>query len=76
MQEENVLGEGVSVWLFRPTLVAQHENYCPSITSWVVGKMLKISTFNGDPTKKGDVSFEQGGFEVKSDARRKCVGGR
>ena len=52
--------------LSRPMSEPQHENCCPSVTSQVVGKMPKISTFSGDPTKKGEVSFEQSVFEVKS----------
>ena len=53
------VGEGVSMQLSRPASVPQCKSSCPSITSQVVGKMPKISTFSGDPTQKEEVSFEQ-----------------
>ena len=59
-------GEGTSMQLSRLTSEPQCENSCPSVTSQVVGKMPKISTFNGDPTQKRKVSFKQWVFEVKS----------
>ena len=31
-----------------------------------MGKMPRISTFNGDPTQKEEVVFEQWAFEVRS----------
>ena len=40
---------------------------CPSIASQVVSKMPKIRTFSGDPTQKGEVSFKQWIFEVRSE---------
>ena len=58
-------GEGVGMQIWRPTSVPQHENSCPSITSQVGHKMPKFSAFSGDPTQKGEVSFEQWVFEVK-----------
>ena len=39
---------------------------CPSVASEVVGKMPKFSTFIPDSTQKGEVSFEQWSFEMKS----------
>ena len=44
----------------------QYKDYCPSVTSQVVGKMAKISSFCVDPTQKGDVSFKWWVFGVKS----------
>ena len=64
-REENVVGEGISMQLSRLTPVPQHKNSCPSVTSQVVGEMPKINTFSGDPTQKGEVSFEQWVFEIK-----------
>ena len=58
-------GEGVSAQILRPMSVPQCENSYPSVTSQVVGKMLKFSAFSGDPTKKGEVSLEQSIFKVK-----------
>ena len=58
-REENVLQEGVSTQLSRPTPVPQHENCCPSVPSQVVGKMPKFSTFSWDPTQQGEVLFQQ-----------------
>ena len=39
---------------------------CSSVASQVVGKIPKFSTLSGDSTQKGEVSFEQWPFEVKS----------
>ena len=58
-REESVSVEGTSIQLPRPMSESQCNISCPSITSQVVGKMLKCSTFSGNPTKKGEVSFEQ-----------------
>ena len=50
----------------RSTSVPQCKNSCPSVTSQVGGKIPKFSVFSGDPTQKGEVSFEQRVFEVES----------
>ena len=60
------MGKGVSVQIFRPTLEPQHEDSCSSVTSQIVGKMPKFSTFNGNPIQKGEVSFKQQAFEAKN----------
>ena len=52
--------------LSSPTSVPQYKSSCPSVTSHLVGKMPKISTFNGNPIQMGEISFEQWVFEVKS----------
>ena len=65
-REENVLAEGVSMQLSRLTSEPQCENSCSSVTSQVVVKMPKISSFSEDPTQKGEVSFQQWVFEAKS----------
>ena len=65
-REESVLVEGTSTQLPWPMSEPQHKISCPSITSEVVGKMPKISTFRRDPNQKGQVSFEQLVFEVRS----------
>ena len=44
----------------------QHEISCPSVASQVVDKIPKFSTFSADPTQKGEVSFQQRVFEVRS----------
>ena len=65
-REESVSVEGASMQLPRLMSEPQHNISCPSIASQVVGKMPKFSTFSEDPTRKGEVSFEQGAFEVRS----------
>ena len=40
--------------------------YCPSVASQLVGKVAKFSIFSGDSTQRGEVSFEQWAFEIKS----------
>ena len=65
-REENVSGEGANMQLSRLMSEPQGKHSYPSVTSQVVGKMPKISTLSGDPTQKGEVSFEQWVFEVKS----------
>ena len=54
-RDKKALEESVSVQILRQTSVPQHENSCPSVTSQVLGKMPKCSTFSEDPTKKGEV---------------------
>ena len=58
-RKENVLGKGISMQLSRLISVPQHKNSCPIVTSQVVGKMPKISTFSRDPTQKEEVLFKQ-----------------
>ena len=65
-REESVLMEGTSMQLPRPMSEPQHDFSCPSVASQVVSKMPKFSTFSGDPTQKGEVSFEKWAFEVMS----------
>ena len=65
-REENVLGKGIHTWLSRPTSEPQYENSYLSVTSQIVSKMPKFSTFSRDPTQKGEVLFEQWVFEMKS----------
>ena len=60
------VGESTSMQIPRLTLELQHEISCPSAVSQVVGKMPKISTFIWGPSQKGEVSFLQRGFEVRS----------
>ena len=52
--------EGTSIQLPRLMSEPQCNISCPSIASQVVCKMAKFSIFSGDPTQKGEVSFEQG----------------
>ena len=44
----------------------QHDISYPNVATQVVGNIPKFSTFSGDSTLKGEVSFEQWAFEVKS----------
>ena len=62
---EILLVEGTNMQLPMQMPEPQHDNSCPSVSFQVVGKMPKLSTFSGDSTQKGDVSFEQWAFEVK-----------
>ena len=64
--EKSVLVESTNMQLSRPMLEPQYNISCPSVASQIVGKMPKFSTFTGDSTQKGEVSFEQGAFEVRS----------
>ena len=54
-----MLMEGTSTQLPRQMPEPQHDISCPSVASQVVGKMPKFSTFSGDSTQKGEVSFDQ-----------------
>ena len=45
-------GEGVSMGPPRLTSEPQCKNFCSSVTSQVVGKMPKISTFSGIPSRR------------------------
>ena len=65
-REESVSVKDASIQLPRPMSEPQHKIPCPIVASQVEGKMLKISTFSGDPTQKGEVSFKQWVFKVKS----------
>ena len=38
---------------------------CSSVASQEVGNMPKFSTFSGDSTQKGEVSFQQWAFEIR-----------
>ena len=58
--------EGTSMQLHRQIPELQHDNYCPCVASQVVGKVPKFSIFSGDSTIKGEISFEQQAFGVKS----------
>ena len=66
VREESVSVEGTSTQLPWPMSELHHEISCPSVASQDMGKMTKISTFSGDPTQKGEVSFKQWVFEVRS----------
>ena len=57
-REENAVGKGVSVQILRPTSEPQCENFCFSVTSQIMGKMPKFSNSSGDPTQRGEVSFD------------------
>ena len=57
-REESVSVEGTSMQLPWPMSEPQHEISCPSVAPQVVGNVPKISTFSGDPTQKGEVSFD------------------
>ena len=63
---ESVSVEGASMQLPRPVSDPQHNISCPSVAPQVVHKMPKFSTFSGDPTQKGEVSFEQWTFKIRS----------
>ena len=65
-REESVLVEGTSMQIPRLMSEPQHEISCPSVALQVLGYMPKTSTFSGDFTQKGEVSFEQWVFEVRS----------
>ena len=65
-REESVPVEGANTQSPRPMSEPQCDISCPSVTSQVVSKMPKFSTFSGDSTQKGEVSFKQWPFEVKS----------
>ena len=65
-REESMSAEGANMQLPRQMPEPQHHIFCPRVASQVVGKMPKFSTFSGDSTQKGEVSFEQWAFEVKS----------
>ena len=65
-EEESVLVEGASMQLPRPMLEPQCDISSPSVALQVVGKMPNFSTFSGDYIQKGEVSFEQWAFEVRS----------
>ena len=52
--------------LHRQILEPQCNISCPSVASQSVGKMPKFSIFSGGSTQKGEVSFQQWAFEVKS----------
>ena len=66
VREESVLVEDTDTQLPRQMPEPQHDISCPSVVSQVVGKMAKFSTFSGNFTQKGEFSFEQWAFEVKS----------
>ena len=61
----SVAVKGTCMQLPRPMLEPQHDISYLSVASQVVSKMPKFSTFSGDPTQKGEVSFEQWAFEVR-----------
>ena len=65
-REESVLVESASTQLPRLMSESQHNIFCPSVASQVIGKMIKFSTFSDDPIHKGEVSFELWVFEVRS----------
>ena len=58
--------EGANMQLPRQMPEPQHSISCPTVASHVMGKMPKFNTFNGDPTQKGEVSFDQWPFEGRS----------
>ena len=58
--------ESASTQLPRPMPELQCDISCPCVASQVVGRMPKFRTFSGDFTHKGEVSFEQWAFEVRS----------
>ena len=64
-REQSMMVEGASTQLPRPMLEQQHDISYLSVASQVVGKMPKFATFSGDPTQKGEVSFEQCAFKVR-----------
>ena len=39
---------------------------CPSVASQLVSKMPQFSIFSKDTNQKGEISFEQWAFQVKS----------
>ena len=67
MREEGYMFmEESSTQISRLTSEPQCKISCPSVASQVLGKMPNSSTFSRDPTQRGDVSFEQLVFEVRS----------
>ena len=69
-REEIMLVEGTNTHLPRQMPEPQCNISCPCVASQVVGKMPKFRIFIGDSTQKGEVSFEQWAFEVKSVLQR------
>ena len=65
-REEIVSVEGTNMQLPRQMPEPQCNISCPSVTSQVVGKMPKFSTFSGNCTQKWEVLFDQWAFEVNS----------
>ena len=65
-REESVSVVGANMQLPREMPEPQCDISCASVASQVVGKTPKFSTYNRDSTQKGEVSFEQWAFEVKS----------
>ena len=65
-EQVGALMEGTSTQLPRQITEPHCDISLPSVASQLVSKMPKFSTFSGDPTQKGEVSFEQWAFEVKS----------
>ena len=66
MEREGIVSvEGANTQLPRQMPEPQHISF-PSVASQVIGEMAKFSTFGRDSNQKGEVSFEQWAFEVKS----------